>query len=167
METSRESTCQIYSFTISSIRWQAPISISMKWSWGIIIFTGGQCIAQAYSQIWRICDSIRRQGAWSTDWKCGYDMAATYMNMRSGNIRQSLWICLFHLWARHYVLCHEEYVKGSLVVVMALEGILNLSAINWIFKVNWKLSAYTMRYIKLTGIGKDVIGIWCGGIPNW
>lgn len=48
--------------------------------------------------------------------------------------------------------------KGSSVVIMALEGIFDLSAINSKFKVNWKLSAYTKRTVQLTDIGKDVIG---------
>ncbi|KAL7540145.1 hypothetical protein ACHAXR_009892 [Thalassiosira sp. AJA248-18] len=52
----------------------------------------------------------------------------------------------------------KQYAKGSSVVVMALEGIYNLSTLNQNFNVNWKVCAYTARSIKLTDIGKEVMG---------
>lgn len=52
----------------------------------------------------------------------------------------------------------QKYNKGSSVIIMAIEGLFDLSAMNNNFGVNWKLSAYTKRDIKLTQTGKKIIG---------
>lgn len=51
----------------------------------------------------------------------------------------------------------KQYAKGSSVVIVAIEGIYDLSIVNKNFNVNWKLNAYTSRAIELNYLGKQII----------
>jgi len=52
----------------------------------------------------------------------------------------------------------KQYGKGASVVIVAIEGIYDLSTPNREFKVNWKLAGYTARSIELNYLGKQIIG---------
>jgi len=52
----------------------------------------------------------------------------------------------------------DQYTKGASVVVMAMEGIFDISLLNRKFNVDWKFLAYTSNTIELTDRGKAIIG---------
>jgi len=52
----------------------------------------------------------------------------------------------------------DKYEKGASVVVMAIEGIFNISPLRRKFNVDWEFGAYTKRSIKLNDLGKEIIG---------
>ena len=52
----------------------------------------------------------------------------------------------------------KQYNRGASVVIMAIEGIYNLSTLNTQFNVNWKFAGYTTRMIELNNLGKQIIG---------
>jgi hypothetical protein len=47
--------------------------------------------------------------------------------------------------------------RGVSVVIMAIEGIFNLSPLRQLFGVDWKLTAYTKRTVQLTRLGQRVL----------
>jgi len=52
----------------------------------------------------------------------------------------------------------KQCSKGSSVVIMAIEGIFDLSTMNRQFKVNWKFAGYTARSIELNYLGRQILG---------
>lgn len=52
----------------------------------------------------------------------------------------------------------KQYNSGASVVIMAIEGIYDLSSLNARFNVNWRFAGYTTRMIELNSLGKQVIG---------
>ncbi|KAL7471763.1 hypothetical protein ACHAXS_012060 [Conticribra weissflogii] len=52
----------------------------------------------------------------------------------------------------------NKYEKGASVVVVAIEGIFNISPLRRKFNVDWEFGAYTKRDIKLNDLGKQIIG---------
>jgi len=52
----------------------------------------------------------------------------------------------------------KQYDKGASVVIVAIEGIFDLSTPNRKFKVNCKLAGYTARSVELNYLGKQIIG---------
>lgn len=51
----------------------------------------------------------------------------------------------------------KQYAKGSSVIIMAVEGIFDLSTLNKNFNVNWKFNGYTARSVELNDLGKQII----------
>ena len=52
----------------------------------------------------------------------------------------------------------KHYGKGASVVVMAIEGIFDLSTLNRQFQVNWKFAGYASRSIESNYLGKQILG---------
>lgn len=52
----------------------------------------------------------------------------------------------------------KQYGKGASVVVMAIEGICDLSTLNRKFQVNWRNAGCTKRFIELNYLGKEILG---------
>lgn len=51
----------------------------------------------------------------------------------------------------------KQYSKGASVVIMAIEGIFDLSTLNNHFKVNWKCAGYTARSVELNYLGRQIL----------
>ena len=51
----------------------------------------------------------------------------------------------------------KQYSKGASVVIMAIEGIFDLSTLNSQFKVNWKCAGYTARSVELNYLGRQIL----------